>query len=231
MPDTVTTQSASLVASLATTQPQPLNAQFAALHSERERTWEPAQLRKNIDQRRALEAAYDPATHIKAGDTLPDFILKDVEGGLITRLSLEAHKGAVLIFFRFAGCPACNLALPYYEQTLWPALNAKGYALIAISPQVPDKLIDIKTRHKLGFTVASDPQNALGNALGITFAPEDKPAIKPGENWIGETTGTNSWTLPQPTVIVTDHKGRVKFVEVSPDWLKRTESEAILAAL
>ncbi len=205
-----------------------LTQQFEALHAERERTWPPEQLKKNIDQRAALTAAYTPSAHIQVGDYLPDFALKDVEGGTITLRTLPA--GAVLVFFRFAGCPACNIALPYYQRTLWPHLKAQGLPLIAVSPQVPERLIDIKSRHNLEFTVASDTDNRFGKALGITFEPVDTPDTPPA-GWIGELTGTHSWTLPQPTAIIADSDGRVRFIEVSPDWLKRTESDSILEAV
>lgn len=206
-----------------------LTDQFKALHAERERTWPAPQLQKNITTREDLVAAYDPAAHIAAGDRLPEFELNDVDGGTITRDTLP-ESGAVLIFFRFAGCPACNIALPYYQRALWPALKAQGIALIAISPQVPEKLVDIKTRHDLEFTVASDRDNQFGKALGITFEPHDTPETPPA-GWIGELTGTNSWTLPQPTVLIVDGRGVVSFVEVSPDWLRRSEADTILAAL
>ena len=206
-----------------------LTDQFIALHAERERTWPAAQLKKNIDTRAGLVADYDPARHIAAGAALPNFELKDVEGKTLTRDSLPP-AGAVFVFFRFAGCPACNIALPYYQRTLWPTLKAQGIALIAVSPQVPERLVEIKTRHHLDFIVASDTDNRFGAALGITFEPAEKPETPPA-GWIGEVAGTHSWVLPQPTVLVVDGQGKVQFVEVSPDWLKRTESDAILAAL
>ncbi|MDC7683756.1 peroxiredoxin-like family protein [Asticcacaulis sp. BYS171W] len=209
--------------------PDSLTTQFEALHAERQRTWPAAQLQKNIDQRAALSARYDAAAHIQTGQRLPEFTLKSVDGGTITRNDIGPN-GAVFVFFRFAGCPACNLALPYYQTTLWPDLKAQGIQLIAVSPHVPEGLIDIKTRHRLDFTVASDTDNAFGKALGITFEPDDISAVPPS-GWIGEVIGTHSWTLPQPTVLIVDKDARVRFVEVSPDWLKRTESDVILNAL
>lgn len=208
---------------------QPLNARLAALHEERVLTWEPARLQVNIDQRRELVDKFDPATVVSTGDEIPDFTLLDVTGGELRRDDLLAKGPAVLVFFRFAGCPACNIALPYYEETLWPALSAKGIPLIAISPQVPERLIEIKTRHGLGFTVASDPDNRLARQLGITYeanAASRAGGEKPG--WIGELTGTGTWELPQPTVIAISSQGKAVFVEASPDWLIRTEVDAIL---
>jgi peroxiredoxin len=37
--------------------------------------------------------------------------------------------------------------------------------------------------------------------------------------------------LPQPAVIIVDQDRVVRFVDVSPDWLRRTEAPEILEAL
>ena len=149
-----------------------LNDQYAALHAERVRTMDPAKLAKNIDQWQALVAAFDPAKAVRAGQTVAPFDLLDVDGGTLSLDLLVADGPVVLVFFRFATCPACNLALPYYQRTLWPALQAQGVRLVAVSPQVPEKLAEIRTRHDLGFNVASDPDNRLANRFGLTFEPD-----------------------------------------------------------
>ena len=209
-----------------------LNKLLSELHAERVRTWDPAKLQVNVDQRRQLVEAFDPANVIQAGDTLPDFTLLNVEGGKITRESLLANGPAVLIFFRFAGCPACNIVLPYYQRTLWPELKAAGIGLVAVSPQVPERLIEIKHRHGLDFAVASDPGNRLARALGITYeANAASRANGEGPGWIGEVVGTGTWELPQPALVLIDSDYTVRFLDVSPDWLERTEAGSVLAAL
>ena len=209
-----------------------LNKLLSELHAERVRTWDPAKLQINVDQRRELVEAFDPANVIQAGDTLPDFTLLNVEGGEITRESLLANGPAVLIFFRFAGCPACNIALPYYQRNLWPELKAAGIGLVAVSPQVPERLIKIKHRHGLDFAVASDPGNTLARALGITYqANAASRANGEGPGWIGEVVGTGTWELPQPALVLIDSDYTVRFLDVSPDWLERTETGSVLAAL
>ena len=47
----------------------------------------------------------------------------------------------------------------------------------------------------------------------------------------GEVIGTGTWELPQPTVLLIDTDGRVAFVEVSPDWLDRTEAGTLIDAV
>ncbi|MHC8320856.1 peroxiredoxin-like family protein [Pseudomonas sp. GB2N2] len=210
-----------------------LNQQLAALHAERLATWDPAALQVNIDQRQRLvdEARVDD--FVSAGDSVQPFTLLKVEGGSLTRDELLANGPAVLIFFRFAGCPACNIALPYYQRQLYPQLHALGVPLVAVSPQVPERLLEIKTRHHLELQVASDPDNQLGRRLGILYSFDDasrKAALARG-NGIGKTTGTGTWELPQPTVVVIARDGTVAFAEVSPDWLVRTEADPVLRAV
>lgn len=197
-----------------------LNHQFEALHAERLRTWKPAQLQRNIDQRAGLVAAFDPAAIVRPGDRAPDFTLVDAGGATLDARALTADGPLVLIFFRHAACPACNLALPYYARTLFPRLRLRGVRLVAVSPQLPDRLRAIQERHDLPFTVASDPDGALARAWNIRF---DSDAA--------EVTGAANGDFPYPAVVIVDSDRIVRFVDASPDWLVRTESHIVLDAL
>lgn len=215
---------------MATVLDDSLKAQFATLQAERERSWSPAQLAGNARQREQLVERFDPALIAQPGDVLPPLDLVDVEGGPISLDDLTAHSPAVLVFFRFAGCPACNLALPHYNRALFPTLRDRGIPLVAISPQVPDRLRDIKDRHALALRVASDPDNGLARELGVSFEPDDRPSPPPA-GYIGDVTGTGTWELPQPTVLAIGPGRTVIGLIVSPDWLERPEVEEILALL
>lgn len=210
-----------------------LKARLGDLHAERERTWEPAALKINVDQRRTLVETADPSQWIKVGDRLEPFVLQDVEGGELALEALLQRGPAVLVFFRFAGCPACNIALPYYDEALAPGLRDLGATLVAVSPQVPERLIEIRGRHNLTFKVASDLNNDLGRRLGILYTADEasQAAQRAKGGFIGDTTGTGTWELPQPAVVVIDHERVVRFVDVSPDWLVRTEAGPVLEAV
>jgi len=210
-----------------------LTDQLAALHAERERTWPADKLQVNIDQRKTLVEQAKTARFIQAGDAVAPFSLTTVEGQTLSLEQLTASGPAVLIFFRFEGCPACNIALPYYDQQLYPTLQHWGVPLVAVSPQLHERLGAIKTRHHLRFEVATDQENALGRRFGIlyTFDEASKQAALAGGSGIGEVTGTGTWELPQPTVVVIGQDQQVHFAEVSPDWLVRTEAERILRAV
>ncbi|MFC3443629.1 peroxiredoxin-like family protein [Sphingobium rhizovicinum] len=207
-----------------------LKDQYAALLAERARSWSPAQLAGNARQRQVLVDRFDPAKVAQPGAQLPDSDLIDVEGGALSLDALTANGPAVLIFFRFAGCPACNIALPHYAEHLFPALAQRNIPLVAISPQQPEALREIGRRHDLPFIVATDRDNGLARHLGIAFAPDDQPSPPPA-GWIGEVTGTGSWELPQPAVVLVAPGRKLLWLHVSPDWLDRPEAGEIVEAV
>lgn len=207
-----------------------LEQRFAELQAERERSWTPEQLAGNARQRATLVARFDPAAVAQNGDRLPDATLIDQDGAALRLSALAANGPAVLVFFRFVGCPACNIALPYYEETLALPLSLAGVSLVAVSAQNPvdRSIID---RHGLSYPVTADPDYALARALGITFFPDDQPEVAPGQPWIGATLGTQSYEMDQPAVLIVNPDLSVRRLWVSPDWLARTEAEDVLAEL
>lgn len=215
---------------MATILNETLKQRYAALQAERERTWPAAQLEGNARQRRTLVERFDPQAVAQPGDIVPAHDLVDVDGGTLSLDELTEAGPVVLIFFRFEGCPACNIALPHYAEALYPALQEQGIDIVAVSPQQPDRLRSIRDRHALPFAVATDPDNALARSLGIAFEPEDRP-VPPPPGWIGEVTGTGHWDLPQPAVLLLLPGRKLAWLQVSPDWLDRPEADEVLAAV
>jgi peroxiredoxin len=210
-----------------------VNQLLADLHAHRVVTMKPEDLAVNINQRQYLVEHSDYTAFLKTGDKIEDFTLPEVGGGSVT-LSAQLRTGpVVLIFFRFAGCPACNLTLPNYQRELVPGLAELGASLIAISPQVPERLGEIKQRHNLSFAVASDTGNALARKFGIAFtanAESQASLLAKGAN-MPEIIGTGTWELPMPAAFIVDRDQTIRFATISPDWLVRAEAEEILEAL
>jgi peroxiredoxin len=217
-----------------TDRPAPSVTQLLAdLHAYRLRTMAPADLQLNIDQRQLLEDTADRAGFVKAGDVVEPFALPEVLGGTVELERLLAEGPVVLLFFRYEGCPACNIALRYYQTELYPALTALGATLVALSPQVPHRLAAIKNRFGFGFPVVSDTDNGLARRFGITFtaSPASQAHARAHGSDLGEVLGTGQWELPMPTIVVIGQDRVVRFADVHPDWLVRTEAEAVIEAV
>lgn len=210
-----------------------LNRELAEFQAKRALTMPADKLKINVDQRRTLIETADRSSFVAVGDVVEPFEIEEVDGGRLSLDILIKNGPAVLVFFRFAGCPACNIALPYYNKHLAPELARLGVALVAVSPQVPEKLVEIKRSHDLDFLVATDRDNELGRRFGILYSydePSRRASLESGTP-IGAVTGTGTWELPMPAAIVIDQSATVRFADVSPDWLVRTEPLDILATV
>ena len=206
---------------------------LAELHAFRVAHLAPEYVQGNIDQRRQLEETADRAAWVKPGDVIEPFVLPEVLGGTVDLAELLTAGPVVLLFFRFANCPACNISLRHYQQELYPALASLGATLVAISPQVPEKLAAIRNRFGFGFPVASDSDYQVTRSLGITFtaSAEQQERDRAKGGGLAAELGTGQWELPYPTIVVLDSRGVVTFADVHPDWLVRTEAPAVIDAV
>jgi peroxiredoxin len=204
-----------------------------ALQAQRNADWTAEQLAANAALRRRIDDGADRSRFVKVGDVVEPFVLPAVGGETVALLQLLESGPVVLLFFRFESCPACNVAMPAYRDALAPELSALGAHLVAISPQVPEKLSAIQARLGLEFLVASDPEARLIRSFGIGFAPdeEEQAQQRAAGSDLGELLGTGNWYLPYPTVVVVDQQRVVRFADVHPDWMVRTEAGAVIEAV
>ncbi|WP_410563638.1 peroxiredoxin-like family protein [Amycolatopsis sp. cmx-4-61] len=173
------------------------------------------------DRRRAA------GTEVAAeGDKLADFTLPGAGGTPTSLAELVADGPAVLVFYRGQWCPYCNLTLRTYQQELLPELARFGARLVAISPQRPDGPVP-----DLAFPVLSDAGSTVARRLGLSYpvsAPVQAAMVTLGTD-LERVNGT--WELVHPAVVVVDRDRVIRFVDVHPDFVTRTEPAAILEAV
>lgn len=180
-----------------------------------------------------LDARGIPTGIAEIGDRLGDFELLDVHGAPITLSAALSGRAAVVVLYRGAWCPYCNLALRAYQDDLAPILAANGIALVAVSPQKPDGSLSAQEKNELTFTVLSDPGNKIANQLGVMTAPTH--AVRAAQRTIGidlpDANVDGTYGLPMPTVVIVDPTGVIRWIDVHPNYTTRTEASDILAAL
>jgi len=71
---------------------------------------------------------------LETGEIAPDFTLPDVNGQPVQLSELLKKGPVVLIFYRGAWCPYCNLQLYALKATL-PRMEELGAQLVAVTPQ------------------------------------------------------------------------------------------------
>ena len=180
-----------------------------------------------------LQASGVPEGVAAPGDTMPDAQLLDVHGAPTTLAGAVNGREAVVVLYRGAWCPYCNLALRAYQDDLAPTLADKGIALVAISPQKPDGSLSAQEKNELTFTVLSDPGNKIANRLGVMTAPtEDAQAAQRTLGLdLSEANADGTHGVPMPTVVIADATGVIRWIDVHPNYTTRTEVSDILAAL
>jgi peroxiredoxin len=180
-----------------------------------------------------LDDAGVPTGVSAPGALMPDGELLDVRGAPTSLAQVRAGRPAVVVFYRGAWCPYCNIALRTYQAELAPALADRGYAMIAVSPQKPDGSLSAAQTNQLTYAVVSDPGNQLASALGILTEPSAEVAAaqqKLGLD-LAEHNADGGLTLPMPTTVVVDAIGVIRWIDVHPNYTTRSEVPDILTAV
>lgn len=184
------------------------------------------------DQKRMVDEGVAPGA-AQPGTPLPDPELLDAQGNPTRVSTLRGDRPAVVVFYRGAWCPYCNLALKAYQDQLVPALAGRDIPLIAVSPQKPDGSMSTAEANALTFDVVSDPGNQIASALGIVITPSEASQTVTRQLGIDlrEANADGGYQLPMPTVLVLDNRGVIAWSDIHPDYTSRTEVADIMAAV
>jgi peroxiredoxin len=193
----------------------------------------PAEVKSAFAREQAALATLELVGIIAVGELLPDSDLLDPHGHATTlQAALDGRRG-VLVFYRGAWCPYCNIALNTYQAGLLGELDRRGVALIAVSPQTPDGSLSMQEKNDLAFAVLSDPGNHLARSVGILTAPAEQ--ARAAQLQLGldleAVNADGTIAIPIPTVLIFDPDLTIRWVDVHPDYTTRSEPAEILAAL
>lgn len=169
---------------------------------------------------------------LKAGHLFPSVSLPDQTGGSVDIAVLARQQPVVVTFYRGGWCPYCNMELRAYQLRLGD-IEALGARLIAVSPETPDNTLATAEKNDLAFTVLSDVNGKLADALGIRFELSDAVKayfIKAGHN-LPARNGEDRWSLPMPATYVIAKGGIVALADVNPDYRVRTDPARAIDAL
>lgn len=105
---------------------------------------------------------------IQAGQQAPDFTLERLGGGTVSLARLLDSAPVVLVFFK-AGCPTCQLALPFLGR-----LPASSLPVYAVSQDDAARTREFLRLFPLKLPVLLDAASAgypASNAYGIRYVP------------------------------------------------------------
>ncbi len=193
----------------------------------------PGALAERIAAAASEVTASGVANGVAVGERAPAFALPDASGRVVTLDDLIARGPVVVVFYRGAWCPFCDLTLRAFQAAL-PDLRARGASLVAISPQAPDRALSAVEQAALEFPVLSDVQQRVIGEYRVRFEiPADLQALYLDDFGFDprRQTADGSWNLPIPAIFVIGRDGIVVASHVDADYRHRMEPSAVLDAL
>jgi len=173
-----------------------------------------------------------PEPGIKVGEKAPDFVLKNAFGESVS-LSDKLKQGpVVLVFYRGAWCPFCNMHLHVLQESL-PEIQKLGAQLITVTPQTPDKSVEQFKKKGYVFEVLSDLDSKVMKDYNLYFElPADLVEVYKNHGLdIEAFNGEGRAVLPIPGSFVIDSDGIVRAMHADTDYKSRMEPSAIVNAL
>ncbi len=96
---------------------------------------------------------------LAVGDAAPDFTLTDDKGESVTLSGLRGKK-VIVYFYPAAMTAGCTKQACDFTDSL-DSLHARGFEVLGISPDKPEKLARFRERDGLTITLLSDPEKKV----------------------------------------------------------------------
>ncbi len=168
----------------------------------------------------------------KPGEKMPDFVLPDEKGHLVS-LEQLLEKGPVAVtFHRGHWCPYCRIntrALAEAQEQI----AAEGGQVAAIMPDRQHFTAELKAQSDAPFPILTDIDNGYALSLNLAFwVGAEMQELMTDAGWdVAPSQGSDTWLLPIPATFVVGTDGEVNARFVDPDYRKRMTIEDLLAAL
>lgn len=165
------------------------------------------------------------------GQRFPGFALPDAQGRFHTLAGLLADgQPLVISFHRGLWCPWCRV-----ESAGWgdaaAMLAAAGARMITISAEVGGNSAALADRAGAQALVDVDLGLCLALGLVISIPASLADAYRAGGDDLAALLGGSGRLLPIPATFLIDADAMVRFAFVDPDFRRRAEPAAVLAAL
>jgi peroxiredoxin len=179
-----------------------------------------------------LQAGNLGALAPKVGEVMPDFMLSDQAGRLVTLAALLAEGPVVISFNRGHWCPFCRIELEAFDRA-HEELAGLSARVVSIMPdrQPYTKGLAAKFRHPLTILTDMDNDYALALGLAMWVGTNVRDLLVEVRTSLPEFHGNATWVLPLPATFVVARDGRVAARYVNPDFRERMEVTDVLAAL
>jgi len=179
-----------------------------------------------LKEKGAGEAAPEP------GDVMPNFLLPDDQGHLVSLDELLEKGPVALAFHRGHWCPYCRINTNALVEAQSKA-QAEGGQIAAILPERRQFATELKSEFKAPFPILLDMDNGYAMSLNLAiWVGEEMKKLMSSAGWdLPRYQGNDAWMLPIPATFVVGRDGRVAARFVDPDYRKRMAVEDMLDAI
>ena len=101
---------------------------------------------------------------LSPGDTAPEFTLRD-DAGTDVALGDFLGRKVIVYFYPSAMTPGCTKQACDFTDSL-DSLQAAGYEVVGISPDLPERLAKFREKEGLTITLLSDPDRSVLTQYG-----------------------------------------------------------------
>lgn len=118
-------------------------------------------------------------------------------------------------------------------QEIYPEIQQAGFEMVAVSPDRPAKVVEIRKKHRLSFSLFSDSKMEAAQAFCIAYHVDEQTLKQIAEFGIDleEASGEAHHMLPTPSVFVVSKGGVIQFTYANPDYTVRVPVGILLAAV
>ncbi len=169
---------------------------------------------------------------LKPGAKMPPFSLKNMDGKIVNSDDLLKKGNLVVIFYRGAWCPFCNLYLQSLQKDAAKIKEAGG-EIVAISAENPDNSAGVAKKNELQFTVLSDPQLETARKFGIVYQipKETDEQYKSKGLDVAKNNEMEKAELPLGATFIVRQDGEIVYAYLDTDYKKRAEPGVIIENL
>ncbi len=174
-----------------------------------------------------------PNPGLPLGSVAPEFTLSNASGKKVSLSSYLKQGPVVLVFYRGAWCPYCNIHLHTLLESE-PSFKKYGASVIAVTPQTPDKSLGQVKKDKFPFEILSDINYDVAKAYNLYFevTPELHALYKSKFGIdIEAFNGKGRLGLPVPATFVLNQAGKIVALHAELDYQTRMEPADIVMAL
>jgi peroxiredoxin len=175
----------------------------------------------------------DSINGLPVGTKAPLYTLQNLSGEKLDLKELNAQGPLLLVFYRGHWCPYCNRHLSELQE-IADSLQELGVSLVAIAPEKPEYLAEMKKETGASFTFLYDEAYRMIKAYDLAFLPSEATRLK-YKTFLGadlsELSGDSREWLPVPATFLIDSEGIIRWRHFNPDYKERSEVSEILEAL